>query len=100
MSDVYTELAGLSPQRRRLLDLLMQQEPAEPVSRSAAIPRRTTDNGLPLSFAQQRLWFLEQLDPGNTAYVIDTALRLSGSLDVSALECTLTEIILRHEILR
>jgi amino acid adenylation domain-containing protein/non-ribosomal peptide synthase protein (TIGR01720 family)/FkbM family methyltransferase len=100
MSDVYTDLAGLSPQRRRLLDLLLLQEPAETVSTSAVISRRTMEDGLPLSFAQQRLWFLDQLDPGNTGYVMDTAVRLSGSLDVSALERTLNEIIRRHEILR
>nr|QEO74872.1 condensation domain-containing protein [uncultured bacterium] len=100
MSDVYADLAGLSPQRRRLLDLLLQQEPAGSVSTSAPIPRRTVDHDLPLSFAQQRLWFLEQLDPGNTGYVMDTALNLSGMLDVSALERTLSEIILRHEVLR
>jgi len=100
MSDVYADLAGLSPQRRRLLDLLLQQESPDGVSTSAAIPSRTANHDLPLSFAQQRLWFLEQLEPGNTGYVMDTALRLSGALDVAALERTLSEIVLRHEILR
>ncbi|HWS86509.1 MAG TPA: amino acid adenylation domain-containing protein [Pyrinomonadaceae bacterium] len=55
---------------------------------------------LPLSFAQQRLWFLNQLEPGNPFYNIPSAARLEGRLDVAALEQTLTEIVRRHEALR
>jgi amino acid adenylation domain-containing protein len=58
------------------------------------------EGNLPLSFAQQRLWFLDQLDPGNTAYNIFDALRLSGPLDVAMLERCFNEIIQRHEALR
>jgi amino acid adenylation domain-containing protein/non-ribosomal peptide synthase protein (TIGR01720 family) len=58
-----------------------------------------TDENLPLSFAQQRLWFLEQLEPDNTAYNIPGAVSLSGQLQVSALEQSLREIIRRHRIL-
>jgi amino acid adenylation domain-containing protein len=54
----------------------------------------------PLSFAQQRLWFLDQFDPGNASYNISTAVRLKGQLNVSALEETLREIVRRHEALR
>ncbi|MEA2175919.1 MAG: hypothetical protein QOD00_3511, partial [Blastocatellia bacterium] len=56
--------------------------------------------GLPLSFAQQRLWFLEQMRPGSPAYNIPVALRLKGQLDVRALEQSLNEIVRRHEALR
>src|SRR3954470_13356644 len=55
---------------------------------------------LPLSFAQQRLWFLDQLQPGVTAYNIPGALRLHGTLNFYALERSLNEIIARHETLR
>ncbi|HEV2704407.1 MAG TPA: condensation domain-containing protein, partial [Pyrinomonadaceae bacterium] len=55
---------------------------------------------LPLSFAQQRLWFLDQLEPESAAYNLPAAIRLTGQLDLSALEQTLNEIIRRHEILR
>jgi amino acid adenylation domain-containing protein len=58
------------------------------------------DEKLPLSFAQQRLWFLEQLEPGSAAYNMPAALRLSGPLDASALERAVGEIIRRHESLR
>jgi amino acid adenylation domain-containing protein len=58
------------------------------------------DGELPLSFAQQRLWFIDQLQPGSVFYNISTAVRLTGRLDVRALELTLTEITRRHEVLR
>src|SRR5690242_6756282 len=54
----------------------------------------------PLSFAQQRLWFLHLLDPQSAAYNMPFALRLSGQLDIAALERTLNEIVRRHEVLR
>ncbi len=62
-----------------------------------AVPR---DGELPLSFGQERLWFLAQLDPRSPAYVISFALRLRGDLDVAALERTLAEVVRRHEVLR
>jgi amino acid adenylation domain-containing protein/non-ribosomal peptide synthase protein (TIGR01720 family) len=55
---------------------------------------------LPLSFAQQRLWFMDQLEPGSAFYNIPAAMRLSGRLNVAALERTLLEIVRRHEVLR
>uniref|UniRef100_UPI0005C20B0C condensation domain-containing protein n=1 Tax=Rubrivivax gelatinosus TaxID=28068 RepID=UPI0005C20B0C len=53
-----------------------------------------------LSYAQQRLWFLEQLEPGGAAYNIPAAVRLKGPLCVQALQRSLDEVILRHEVLR
>jgi amino acid adenylation domain-containing protein len=55
---------------------------------------------LPLSFAQERLWFLEQFSPGGSVYHIPAAVRLDGRLDTSALERALREVALRHESLR
>src|SRR5258707_14800030 len=54
----------------------------------------------PLSFAQQRLWFLDQLEPGSSIYNMPTALRLSGELNITALEQSLNEVVKRHAILR
>jgi acyl carrier protein len=58
------------------------------------------DGELPLSFAQQRLWFLDQLEPGKAFYNFSSAVRLRGPLVVEALERTLSEIVQRHEVLR
>ena len=55
---------------------------------------------LPLSFAQQRLWFLDQLEPGSAFYNIPAAVRLRGVLNIEALERTLSEVVRRHEVLR
>jgi acyl carrier protein len=64
------------------------------------LKRRERVGNTPLSFAQQRLWFLDQLEPGSSAYNVPVALRMTGALDVAALERTLTEICRRHEVLR
>src|SRR6266567_7164962 len=66
----------------------LQAPPITPVSR---------DGDLPLSFAQQRLWFLDQLQPDNPVYNIPRALRIRGRLSVQALEQSLNEIVRRHE---
>jgi hypothetical protein len=55
---------------------------------------------LPLSFAQQRLWFLDQLEPGKSTYNIPNAVRLNGRLDTAVLERSLGEMVQRHEVLR
>ncbi|MBS2033295.1 MAG: AMP-binding protein, partial [Deltaproteobacteria bacterium] len=67
--------------------------------RSAAIPRRSADRA-PLSLMQQRLWFLEQLQPGQATYNLPSAFRLRGTLDINALERAVNEIIRRHDVLR
>jgi acyl-CoA synthetase (AMP-forming)/AMP-acid ligase II len=70
---------------------ILQAPPLQPMPRDAP---------LPLSYAQQRLWFLEQLEPGGAAYNLCIALCLIGVLDVTALEESLAEMLRRHEILR
>jgi amino acid adenylation domain-containing protein len=67
---------------------------------SPPIKRVSRDGRLPLSFAQQRLWFMDQLEPGNPAYNMPGAIRLSGELNIAALERSLNEIVRRHESLR
>ncbi|QLE39946.1 amino acid adenylation domain-containing protein [Nostoc sp. C052] len=58
------------------------------------------DCDLPLSFSQQRMWFLNQLEGESSAYTISFAVRLEGNLNIKVLEKALTEIVLRHEVLR
>ncbi|HEU4712840.1 MAG TPA: condensation domain-containing protein [Pyrinomonadaceae bacterium] len=84
----------LSPAKRELLALRLNKN-------RAFISRRSpSDVHPPLSFAQERLWFIQQIDPDSSAYNIPAALQLSGPLDVPALERSLREVIRRHEILR
>ncbi len=58
------------------------------------------DAELPLSFSQEPLWFLDQLEPGSSAYNLPAVIRLSGPLEVGALEQSLNEIVRRHDSLR
>lgn len=67
---------------------------------SSLMPDASRDKGIPLSFAQQRLWFLDQLEPTGSAYNIHKTLRLKGALDVAALTQSFSEIVRRHEALR
>jgi amino acid adenylation domain-containing protein len=60
----------------------------------------SSDMPLPLSYSQQRLWFLDQLDPGSFTYNLFSAYRLEGDLDVAALEQSFNEIVRRHDVLR
>ncbi|MCP3170216.1 non-ribosomal peptide synthetase, partial [Myxococcus qinghaiensis] len=67
----------------------------------AAIPREgDAPHAFVQSFAQQRLWFLDQLEPGSPSYNMPIALRLEGVVDTSALERAFTEVVRRHEVLR
>jgi amino acid adenylation domain-containing protein len=75
---------------------------AAPGSTTASLPPIlpvSRDRELPLSFSQQRLWFLEQLKPGDPLYHSFQALLITGPLDVKALELSLNEVIRRHEVL-
>jgi hypothetical protein len=65
-------------------------------------PIRPTARGTPLalSFAQERLWFLDQLEPGNPFYNVALALGLKGPLDEAALRRGINEVVRRHEVLR
>ena len=62
--------------------------------------RRGTDDPVPLSFAQRRLWFLDRLEPGSAEYVVPSAFRLVGAADVQALESAFGAVVTRHEVLR
>lgn len=100
MSNQPLKTVSLTHDRLALLDLLLAEED-EPQPTIPHIPRRSEPDRSPaLSYAQQRLWFLHQLDPDSAAYNIPYAVRLHGTLHVPALEQSLNEIIRRHDILR
>jgi len=68
--------------------------------RTISIPRASREGEIPLSFPQERLWFLQNLDAENVSYFVPRVIRITGQLKVSLLEQTFSEIIRRHEILR
>ncbi len=68
--------------------------------RMPALVARERPEVLPLSFAQQRLWFLDQLEPDSPTYLVPHAIRIDGKVDVPALQSSLQELISRHESLR
>jgi Condensation domain len=74
--------------------------PAGGEVRSYAIAKRAPGDPCPLSFSQQRLWFLDQLSPADPTYNIPYAMTIRGALDVSALQKSLDALVGRHEILR
>ncbi|HWW75790.1 MAG TPA: condensation domain-containing protein, partial [Pyrinomonadaceae bacterium] len=94
----------LSPAKLKLLEERLQhakQQREQSLSSSAQrIPRRRDRDVAPLSFAQQRLWFLDQLQPGSAMYNVPLALRLTGRLDLAAFEKAISELVRRHEVLR
>lgn len=65
-----------------------------------AITRALREGPLPLSFAQERLWFIDQLDQNSSVYNVSTAVKLEGTLRMAALEQSLAEVVRRHELLR
>ncbi len=64
------------------------------------LERFTAGDKLPLSFAQQRVWFLDQLEPNTSTYNMPAALRMEGSVNIAALEQSIGEVARRHEVLR
>ncbi|WP_375511404.1 amino acid adenylation domain-containing protein [uncultured Nostoc sp.] len=92
-------LAHMRERKAEIIEFLLQANSAGSNNLPRILPN-IRDGKLPLSFAQQRLWILEQFDPGNSVYNIPLAYRLTGSLNVALLEQCLVEIVRRHEILR
>src|SRR4051812_42849705 len=92
--------AALSSTKRELLvRQLRGQEGGAPRS-STTVPRRPTNAAVPLSSIQERFWFLQQLDPTSTSYIITHAHTLDYAVDELVLTQALHELVRRHEILR
>ncbi|HEX7240374.1 MAG TPA: amino acid adenylation domain-containing protein, partial [Longimicrobiaceae bacterium] len=89
-----------APTVAALAERMERAETAAPAAAAPVLESTEREGEVPLSFAQQRLWFLEQMHPGTTAYSLPSALRLTGPLDAGALERAIGEIVRRHESLR
>ena len=104
MSDLLQKLENLSPQKRELVlktlqkqKLISGKDSGHQTPQILPVPKH---RAIPLSFAQARLWFLNQLEGESATYNMPAALQLIGSLHVVALEQAIAEIVRRHEILR
>ncbi len=90
----------LADRKTELLDYLKQRTPVGETFIVPPVERYDRNPRMPVSLNQQRLWFLEQLEPGSTAYIIPVVYRVTGRLDIGVFERSLNAMIHRHEILR
>lgn len=107
MTELFNEIANLSPQELALFAKRLQEEHTEKhvdvsnhVSSKQIIPQKNKSDSSALSFAQQRLWFLDQLQPNSDLYNVSGVISLTGQLNIIALEQSFQEIVRRHEVLR
>jgi amino acid adenylation domain-containing protein len=98
--DVLTDELSVELRSRKSEIINFLRQAKSSTNYTQAITPAARNGNLPLSFAQQRLWFLEQLQPDSYTYNLPTAVRLTGILDVELLERSLNTIIQRHELLR
>ncbi|HEX4646645.1 MAG TPA: amino acid adenylation domain-containing protein, partial [Verrucomicrobiae bacterium] len=96
--EITTPRAEFSAEKKALLERRLRGAGKD--AGRPAISRRAQRGSAPLSFAQQRLWFLDQLEPGSPLYNMALAMRMRGRLDGKALQKALQAVISRHEVLR
>ncbi|ADI12767.1 putative non-ribosomal synthetase (OzmL) [Streptomyces bingchenggensis BCW-1] len=95
-----TRKAQLSPAKRALLEKLSGAKRSAGTTRTTGIPRRPAGDRPPLSFAQRRLWFLNEMVPDSAAYNVPMSFRLRGPLRHEVLQRAVAEVVRRHESLR
>jgi len=89
-----------SPTIRGLATIVDHSQRAELGAEAPPIVAVSREQEIPLSFAQQRLWFLDQMDPGNPLYNVPRTIRMKGTLDIAAVRKALNDLVARHEVLR
>jgi amino acid adenylation domain-containing protein len=99
MKDLTERIAALSPEQRALFAARLKERGLS-TPRPQIIPRRKQHNYSRLSFDQERIWIVDQLEPGNPAYNIFSVSYLHGHLDTSLMERAFNEVVRRHEVLR
>jgi amino acid adenylation domain-containing protein len=99
MDDLTKRVATLSPAKRALLERRLGGRNGA-ATRQPLLVARTGGEPARASFAQERLWFLHQLDPQSVAYNVPRAIRIRGDLDLNILRRSLNEIVARHDVLR
>ncbi|HEY0170024.1 MAG TPA: condensation domain-containing protein, partial [Pyrinomonadaceae bacterium] len=99
MNDLTERIAALSPEQRALFEAKLKRRGLS-APRSQDIPRRKGRGYPRLSFDQERIWLVDQIEPGNPAYNIFSVSRLNGRVDLPVMERALNEVVRRHETLR
>ncbi len=99
MDDLLQNVSKLSPEKRKLLELLLKEKDID-VTKSRILPQSRQTNRFPLSYAQQRMWFLDRMEPGNPMYNNPAAVSIKGKVNVGAIRKALAEMGKRHEVLR
>ena len=99
MSDIAKQITELSVEKRQLLERYLKSAGLDLMSAVIMPQPRDTDK-FPLSFAQERIWFMDQLEPNRPIYNLPDTHYFKGAIDLDALQRTLTEIVRRHESLR
>ncbi len=99
MNELVKNYSKLSVEKQKAVRALLKQKGVD-IDDLIILPRNTDEKILPVSFAQQRLWFLEQFEPGSPLYVIPMGVKVKGNLNPDALETSVNKIIERHEVLR
>ena len=101
MKDLSARIAALNAEQRAVFEAALKAKGlrAPQVDQIPRRPREDT-NLFPTSIDQERLWFIEQLQPGNAAYNIFSASRIKGPLDATVMERVVNELVARHEVLR
>src|SRR5262245_44758530 len=101
MNNLSELIANLSAERRELLGRMIKERETNAEGSRGCIPRLRDPEALsPLSFAQERLWFLHQLNPAQATYNVPVAIRLRGPLNLDAFKSGIAEIVRRHSVLR
>src|ERR1700754_468114 len=101
MSDITARIPNLSPaQMARLQEKLRSKAAVRPTPQPPARQRRVGGEPVPLSFGQERLWFIDQLQPGSPAYNVPAVFPLRGPVGAALLQRCIEEIVRRHDILR
>ena len=93
-------LSNISQAKRDLLEKYLRGDFKQPPTSTRTIPQRPPESPLQLSFAQERIWFLDQLNPNSAVFNVPLTVKLASAVDIDALRRSVNEILRRHDVLR
>ncbi len=99
MKDLLKNYHRFSKEKQKLFKVMLEEKGIE-ITDYVILPQQRDGKPFPASFAQKRLWFLEQFEPGSPLYVIPVAVKVKGELNKNVLRDSINEIVKRHEVLR